>query len=89
MRFVALQLLVKELQLNTGNPEHIFAFGTCVVLSLANNSFNAAVDNQHCAYPARSHTAIQGGSVKRNAVFSSLANGILLSMNCAHAVLSY
>ena len=53
----------------------------------ANHPFDAAVDDEHGAGAAGGHPAIEGAAFQRDAAAGGLADGILLGMNRAHAVL--
>jgi len=60
-----------------------------VVLELANNPLNAAIDDEHGAGAAGRHAAIQGAAFERDAQSGSLADGVLLGMDGSHAVVGY
>ena len=59
-----------------------------VIFSLADNSFNAAVDNHFGTDRAGSHPTIQRAAVKRNTLFRRLANCVLLGMNSSYAMVT-
>ncbi len=58
-----------------------------MVSVLANDPFDAAVDNQHGAGPAGGHPAVEGSSIQGNAVLGSLTDSVLLCMDGPYAVL--
>ena len=58
-----------------------------MIFALADHALDTAVDDQHTAYAAGCHAAVEGSPIERYAVFGSLTDGILLSMYGAHAVI--
>jgi hypothetical protein len=57
-----------------------------MVFEFANHALNATVYNQHSTGAARRHAAIQSASFQRDTKSGGLANGILLGMYCAYAM---
>ena len=79
--------MIEVVQLHPGEPEHFFRFIAGMVAELADDPFNAAVDDEHSAGTAGGHFAVKCAAVEGDAVAGSLAYGILLRVDGAHAVL--
>ena len=77
---------MEELELDAGLTEEFLALGTAVVFALADDAFDAAVDNQHGAGAAGGHAAIERGAVEGDAATRSLTDGVLLGMDGADAM---
>jgi len=75
------------LELDSSGQKHRLALGTVVVLALADDAFNAAVDDHHRAGSARCHSAIHGRTFNCHAPLRCLANRVLLGVNRPYAVL--
>jgi hypothetical protein len=78
---------IHKIDFDTGQPEHFFRFGPGMVPVLADHSHNATVDDQHGAGSAGGHPAVKRTAVERNAPAGGLADGILLGVHSAHAML--
>ena len=87
MSLVLLYFVVLILQLNTHLLEHLLGLGAVVVAAFAHHTDDAAVDDEHGAGAAGGHAAIEGAAIQSDASTGSLADGILLGMDGAHAVL--
>jgi len=81
-------LFVDILQLDAGIAEHLFGLGAGVVAVFADHVLDAAVDDQHGAGAAGGHLAIEGGAGQGDAELGCLADGVLLGMNGADAMLT-
>ena len=80
-------LIRKELQFDAGLAEHLFGLLSGVVFVGADHADDAAVDDEHGAGAAGSHAAVEGGAVEGDAQLGGLADGVLLGVDGAHAVL--
>ena len=85
--FVLHDFFGEEIELYAGLAEHLFGFGAGVVFVGANHAGDAAVDDEHGAGTAGGHSAVEGGTVEGDTQLGGLADGVLLRMNRAHAVL--
>ena len=74
------------LDFDAGLLEHFKRVFLVVVMLFADYPFYSAVDYEHRASAARSHLAVHGSAVNRNSALGRLANGVLLGVNSAHAV---
>ena len=87
MRLVGLHFIMDIFQFDTGLEEHVLRLGTSMVLTLADHAPDTTVDDEHAAYTAWGHTAVESRTVKCYTILGSLADGILLGVDGAHTVL--
>ena len=81
-------LVVEEFELDARLAEQLFALLAGVVFVFAHHTLDAAVDDEHCAGAAGCHTAVERGAVEGDAAPRGLADGVLLGVNGADAVVA-
>lgn len=86
---VFLYLIVLVFERDAGLPKHLLGLGSGMIPAFADDANNAAIDDEHGADTARSHAAVEGGSVDGNAELRSLADGILFGMHGPDAMVGY
>ena len=69
-------------------PEHLTRILSSVITTMGNNADNSHADDQHRADSTGLHFAVESRSVQAQAVFRSLANGVLFGVNGPHTVLA-
>ena len=77
---------MEKFQLDTGLSEEFLALGAGMVFALADDPFDAAVDDEHGAGAARGHAAVERSAVEGYAAAGGLADGVLLSVDGADTV---
>ena len=75
------------LEADAGLFEHRDGVGGIVVAALGDYALDAAVDDEHGAGAAGSHAAVEGCAVDGYAASCGLAEGVLLGVDGADAVL--
>ena len=75
------------LEFYAGLLEHGDGVGGVVVAAFGDYAFDAAVDDEHGAGAAGGHAAVEGGAVDGDAASCGLADGVLLCVDGADAVL--
>jgi len=80
-------VFINKIELHPGQAEHLFRFSSGVVTVLANHPFDAAVDDEHGTGAAGGHTAVKGPAIQSHTAPGRLADGVLLGMDGAHAML--
>ena len=79
----------EEIELDAGLGEHLFGLGSGVIFVGAHHALDATVDDEHRAHATGSHAAIERGTIQRDAEFGGLADGVLLGVYRAHAMLRH
>lgn len=84
---ILLDLIMNKLQRNPCLAEHFLRFGSIMVFSFTDHSYDPAIDDEHGTGAAWSHPAIKGCFFQRDAEPGSLADCILFGMNGSYAML--
>ncbi len=84
---VSLHGILKMLHGDSSHTEHFHGIRLIVIMLFTDHTLYSAVYNQHGTSPARGHTAVNSGSINRDASFCGLTDCVLLGMDSPNTML--